>query len=85
MRLATAEAAAYVVSPAKATPIGYTPFLAGALVWTEATPEPFVVAVRLTPLSVKVSVLPTIATPPVVRSVAEGVIEAPGPALVDPP
>lgn len=35
MRLAEVKAAAYVVSPAKATPIGYAPFLAGALVWTE--------------------------------------------------
>ena len=56
-RMATeAEAAAYVASPAKATLIVYFPPFTGAVVFTEATPELFVVAVKVAPLSVKVIV-----------------------------
>ena len=84
-RMATeAEAAAYVASPAKATLIVYFPPFTGAVVFTEATPELFVVAVKVAPLSVKVIVRLAIAAPADVLSVAERVIEAPWVALVGP-
>jgi hypothetical protein len=79
-----AEAAAYVASPAKATLMVYFPAFAGAVVFTEATPKLFVVAVKVAPLSVKVIVRLEIAAPADVLSVAERVIEAPWAALVGP-
>lgn len=82
--VAEAEAAAYVASPAKATPTRYEPVAAGAFVLTEATPELFVVALKVPPFSVNVTVLPAIATAPDVMSVPERVIEAPGAAVVGP-
>ena len=84
VRVAEVEAAAYVVSPAKVIPIGYEPAVAGAVVTTEATPELFVVAVRVAPLSVKVTVFPEIAVPDPVLSFALRVIVAPGAAVVGP-
>jgi hypothetical protein len=69
LRVAEVDAAAYVVLPAKATAMGYEPTVVGAVVTTEATPEPFVVAIRVTPLGVKVTVCSAMAVPdPVVRS-----------------
>jgi len=84
LREAVAEAAARVVSPAKAILIGYDPRAVGAFVTTEARPELLVFALRVTPLSVKVTVCPAIATPADVLSVALRVSEAPGAAAVEP-
>jgi len=78
------ETAAYVGSPAKATLIVYVPAFAGAVDLTEATPELFVVAVRVAPLRVKEIGRLEIAAPADVLSVAERVIEAPWAALVEP-
>jgi hypothetical protein len=84
LREAVAEARACVVSPAKAILIGYVPRGVGAFVTTEARPELLVFALRVTPLSVKVTVCPAIATPADVLSVALRVSEAPGAAAVEP-
>ncbi len=72
------------MSPAKATPIGYEPIVAGAVVFTEAMPDLFVVELSVTPSSVNVMVFPEIATAADVLSVAERVIVAPGTAPVGP-
>jgi hypothetical protein len=83
--VAEVEAAAYVVSPAKAIPIGHFPAFAGAVVTHEAKPALFVVALTVTPLSVNMTVLPEMAAAPVaVLRVAERVIVAPCAALVAP-
>jgi hypothetical protein len=84
LRETEVEAAAYVVSPPKATLIVYVPAFAGAVVLTEATPERFVVAVLVAPLRVKEIVRLESPVPADVLSVAESVIEAPWAALVEP-
>jgi hypothetical protein len=84
LREAVVEATACVVSPAKAILTGYVPRAVGAVVTTEARPELLVFALRVTPLSVKVTVFPAIATPADVLSVALRVIEAPGATAVEP-
>jgi len=84
LSVAEVEARACVVLPAKAILIGYDPRAVGAFATTEARPELLVFALRVTPLSVKVTVCPAIATPADVLSVALRVIVAPGAAAVEP-
>jgi hypothetical protein len=83
VRVAEAEAAAYVKWPVKAIPIEYFP-AAGAVVTTDATPEASVSAVPVTPLRVNVTDIPEMGALAVSFSVAERVIAAPATALVGP-
>jgi uncharacterized protein (UPF0254 family) len=84
VRVAEIAAAVYVVSPVRATSTGYEPAFAGAIIFTEAAPKLSVVAFRMIPLSVNERVLPAMAAPDPVLSVAERGIKAPGAAVVGP-
>jgi hypothetical protein len=75
-----AVSGAPAASPAKLTPIGYEPAVAGALTVEAATPELSVTALVDEPFRVNVTVRPARRTPELVLSVADSVTGDPVPA-----